>query len=177
MDVNKFRNHKLLIIVGVLFIITFSIIVVALSAHKNSTPKATIGSCLQRSDYKNLTGKTPTNLDLEEGFYSYTVEFSGATVSYLTDIAPSPQDTIKNIGRFYQSSKGKSVEVSLTSINATTTIKALALQRLQKIKADLVTAGVSEQAIASQEPILSNTEPNTNDIVTIAVTSTEGCQE
>lgn len=176
MPLNRISKRKLLVIIGLVLVVATTIIVATRSGNDDPSNPANIGSCLDKSDYKDLTGTTPAELDVSNGFYTYAIEFDGASTSYSADNSPSAPDIIKNIGAFYQSHKSKSILITLGSINSSSIGAGTATERLHQIKDELVTNGVSESDITVGEPALADTEPDTNDIATISITTKQGCR-
>jgi hypothetical protein len=176
MALNRNSRRKLLLIIGLMFVVVTIIIVATRSSDNDPSNPTNTSGCLNKSDYKDLTGTTPAELDVGNGFYTYAIEFDGTSTSYSTDNSPSAPDIIKNIGSFYQSHKHKSILITLSSINSNSTGAETATERLQQIKDGLVANGVSESAITVDEPALTDTEPGTNDIATIAIATKQGCQ-
>lgn len=176
MQPKRNARRKLILTLGMVLIVVAALLLVTRPKEDSPSSHSDAGGCLSEGDYKDLTGTAPAELDTSSGFHTYAVEFNSVSVSYSSDTSPNGQAIIKNIGSFYQSHKHKSILITLSSISANSTGEKIATERLQKIKAELVAGGVSDEAITIDKPLLADIEPGTSDIATISISKGQGCQ-
>lgn len=169
------KNHTLVIVIGALSAVTIIMTVVALVIGGQSA------RCLTTNDLKSL-------LSVEEldavsaptlSFFSYPLEFLPATTTY-NDSAMDETGSmfIERIRNWYSNRSDASIVITLSADYFAETEKQLAEQRISRVKADLVAAGIAAENIVTKQPFLNDPENDAElaSTVTLAITSDVTCK-
>lgn len=169
-----------------LLIISCAILVFALAipAAYLYTQSTSAKMCLNAQNYKELLDiESESAIDAETNFYTATVEFDSGSSEYNELTEKDTKKLIESIGSLYKNHHEKtSIKLSISANYIYENATASATERIQKIKAALVTAGVDESTITTEKPILippeSEYESTYDDLpARISITSEEGCKQ
>ncbi len=136
--------------------------------------------CLTTADLQELLGRTDVDAisSSSDFFFNYQVEFTPSSTSYNTDAETTGVEIVKQISTFYENHPNKSIILTLTSEYFNDSDTSLAKQRIEIIRADLLTAGISSEHIIVKEPTTNDPENDAEmaTTVNIAITSTATCK-
>lgn len=169
----KKKPLKLIALVTLLFILAGSIAVAFIVNTKHP-------QCLTTDDLKDLLGRTDidTVSSASDFFFNYQVEFEANSTAYATDTESTGPGIIQHVSAFYARHPGKSITFTLTSGYFDDSDAALAKQRIDTLRTDLIGSGISPDHITSEEPVKNEWEDEAEEATTasIAITSLSTCK-
>ncbi|HEY1085147.1 MAG TPA: hypothetical protein VGE34_00290 [Candidatus Saccharimonadales bacterium] len=168
----------------IIIIIVVSIVILGAGAFVlyQLAGKSTAMRCLNNSDYAEFTGvKTDEPISSREIFYAESVAFAPGSASLDDDSASKTHEFLEKIGAFYQKhSEEISMKITIDSDYIDLQPAQPAKDRITLLKQELVKAGVSETAIASNEPkaiSIESDSPQADAPTLISITSESTCKE
>lgn len=174
-------SHKRWIIVGIaLVVVAIVITVIAITLSRSAAQ-----SCLDTEDYRALTGATieGDTISPKSSFYTdyFTFETDGISYAADTDQAAHGDQLIDRLADFYQSRETTSIRFTISGsyFTPSDTARALAQQRIDTVRASLVTAGIPIRLITANTPVYSEPEdetPDENSGTTVTVLSASDCR-
>lgn len=167
----SFSRRTILVVFGVIVVV--GVLLYMLIGRITQPSK-----CLDGKDYYDLVGQYAPLLVPGENFYTYAIAFEEGSPSYTPNQDPTAEQVAETLASFRKDHPDKSIVVTIGSINNKELVgDTLANERQQAIQEELITAGIPDSAIRMTTPKLTNTEPDTQDIATISLTSSKDCKQ
>lgn len=172
---------KMWFIFGVIALVAIACVSIALFIIQSNRTT----TCLDGADYTTLTGQeAASDLSPTDSFYSDYIAFQDTSTNLDndSDYGQHGDKLIEKIAKFYKEHSSKSIIITIGANYFTTDSEDLANQRINKVGAKLIDAGVPAEGVISSgdanyiEPEDSSAIDNNSSETTITITSEGACE-
>lgn len=168
------REHSRAFVLATLVVIGLFCVTITLVARRAPKPLGTL--CLTPADYSALTGKqTDGSLSPRDNFYTTTVLFEDNTSEYSASSAA--KEDLRKLGTFFRAHPQKSMLFIVSSDYSQDRDVTVAADRTARVSKDLMSRGVSKEAISRDTPRkVDDPEGNTISFTTVVAYTMAGCK-
>lgn len=168
----KQSSTKLFIIIGsAMVIILLGGLVIFLGISQN---------CLTTSDLRELSGNSEIEnaASASDNSLAYFIYFQSDSSLYDLTSDDTGPTVVKRIADFYKNHPNSPLRLTISSTFFTSDEQSLIMQRISKIKSDLLTAGIPESkiTIADPEELDQEDDSQKTTTATITITSASTCK-